>query len=330
MALVELSGPDAAAYISRREDVAPHQVHLSELGGGVSNHVLLVETPVRRYIVKQALARLRVEQEWLSRRDRIWREAEAIRLLKPMLPPGALPDVLYEDRENYLFAMTIAPGKDTWKSLLLRGETRLEVAEQAARIHRGLLACPLSDAQQASFSDLEVFDQLRLDPYYRFTATRHRDLAVHFEAGIERCRRNRIALVHGDWSPKNLMVDRNLVTAIDFEVIHLGDPAFDCAFLLNHLVLKCFHQPRFERAYQALANAYWRTLSPHAEIAEATLMHLPLLMLARVDGKSPVEYIREEEKRESIRQFARDLIACRPGGIEEVYERLSRRGWGER
>ncbi len=322
MAPVELAGPQSAAYISERENVSPDLIRIFELGGGVSNHVLLVETPSRSYIVKQSLARLRVEQEWLSRRDRIWREAEAIRLLKPRLPRGSVPEILYEDRENYLFAMTIAPGKETWKSLLLAGNTRIEVAEQAARIHRGLIDCPLSAEQIAAFSDLEVFDQLRLDPYYRFTAGRHPDLKLHFDAAIERCSGKRTALVHGDWSPKNLMVGGRRVTAIDFEVIHFGDTAFDCGFLLNHLLLKSFYQPKFAAQYRALAEAYWRVLAPGLEIEAGTIDHLPLLLLARVDGKSPVEYIREEEHKQRIRRFARDLIARRPLDVSEIFARL--------
>ncbi|MCC6368662.1 MAG: phosphotransferase [Bryobacterales bacterium] len=316
---IELDGPEARAYLAAREGCAAQDLRITALGGGVSNHVLLVEGPARRYIVKQSLAKLRVQEDWFSRRDRIWRESEAIQFLADVLPEGAVPRVLYEDRENYLFAMTAARGERTWKEVLIAGEATEEQAEFIGRMHKALLQASAGSARlREAFAGLEVFDQLRLDPYYRFTATRHPEMARLFEAAIARCNTERTGLVHGDWSPKNLMVDGNHVTAIDFEVIHYGDPAFDCAFLLNHLLLKSFFRPQFAALYRRCAEKYWRTLEAGKRVEAGTVAHLPLLMMARMDGKSPVEYIRDESLRERIRCFARRLAECEPAGVEDV------------
>lgn len=314
---MEAAIPDLG-YFAAREGCLESELRITTLGGGVSNHVLLVESPSRRYVVKQALAKLRVKEDWFSDRSRIWREAEALRFLAPVVSGECVPEVLYEDRENYLVAMSIARGEQTWKSLLMTGEATEAQAENIGRIHAELLRAGLR------FDDAVVFDQLRLDPYYRFTAGRHPDLASYFEGAIERCGRRRSGLVHGDWSPKNLIVDGDHVTAIDFEVVHYGDPAFDAAFLLNHLLLKGFFQPQFGPLYQRLRRAYWKVLDPDANIREGTLQHLPLLLLARVDGKSPVEYIQDEAVKQRIRDFARAMLTAPPGeALAFVFDRAA-------
>jgi len=316
---VELDGPGAREYLAAKEGCAPEALSVTALGGGVSNHVLLVESPKRRCVVKQSLGKLRVEQDWFARRDRIWREAEALRCLEPLLPPGSVPSLLYEDRDNYVMAMSAAPGDHSWKAVLMAGEATEAQARTIGSMHRAMLA---GGAGNPLFMDLEVFDQLRLDPYYRSTALRHPDLAPAFEAAIERCVQRRTGLVHGDWSPKNLMVEGDRITAIDFEVIHYGDPAFDSGFLLNHLLLKSFHKPLHRALYRRLAAVYWETLQPEAELARGTFVHLPLLLLARVDGKSPTEYITSADTKQSIRGFARELIETPAASPDTVWERL--------
>ncbi len=294
------------------------------LGGGVSNTVLLVEDCA--LVLKQSLGKLRVDQDWFSDRRRIYREAAALRALAPHLPPRRLPQVLFEDRENCLFAMTAAPpGARTWKSLLLDGDVRVETAAAIA----GMLAAIIRASRQSSeweeaFGDQTVFDELRLDPYYRTTAARHPDLAPHFDRLIRRCREQRCALVHGDWSPKNFLVSAEGITAIDFEVIHYGDPAFDTAFLLNHLVLKSFYRPDRAPRYREAAQVIWTTLiaalGPDSGWLEAaTIEHLGGLLLARIDGKSPAEYIRSDDLRDRIRRHARRLILDPPARIAEVF-----------
>ena len=173
---------------------------------------------------------------------------------------------------------------------------------------------------EETFGDQTVFDQLRLDPYYRFTASRHPDLADRFDALIRNCGQRRCALVHGDWSPKNFLLDGAAVMAIDFEVIHFGDPSFDAAFLLNHLLLKSFYRPQWRDQYREAALRFWRTLAqPAGWFEPATIEHLGGLLLARIDGKSPAEYIRSEDLKKSIRRFARKLILDPPASIEEIF-----------
>jgi len=325
--LFELSATSAPGYLAARGLPAPRSV--TELGGGVSNTVLLVETGDERFVLKQSLAKLRVEQDWFSDRRRIFRESAAMRALAPHLPPGSVPAILFEDRENCLFAMTAAPaGSETWKARLLAGDVCAGTARRVGEMLAAMARMSWRSREyEDQFGDQTVFDQLRLDPYYRATARRHPDLAPRFAALMEESAGRRVCLVHGDWSPKNFLVCGDRLVAIDFEVTHFGDPAFDAAFLLNHLALKSFFLPRHGPALaQAAAQFLDAVLAGMPAEAgwmdSATVRHLGALMLARIDGKSPAEYLREEALRDRVRRFARGLMLDPPASVAEVFERI--------
>jgi 5-methylthioribose kinase len=149
-------------------------------------------------------------------------------------------------------------------------------------------------------------------------------LAAAFESLIRESAGRRVSLVHGDWSPKNFLIHGDSVIAIDFEVIHFGDPAFDAAFLLNHLLLKSIYLPQLRKDFAALARAFWIALlaglPTGADWMEAaTVAHLGCLMLARVDGKSPVEYLKDPQTQQTVRCRARDLIRFPPPTLQAVF-----------
>jgi 5-methylthioribose kinase len=320
--LFELNAANAAEYLSTHQGI--DAVSVRELGGGVSNAVLLITTSDgHRIVMKQSLGKLRVEQDWFSDRERIHRECDAIRMLHPILAEGEIPAVVFEDRENCIFAMTAAPdGALPWKSILMNGVCDMAVAERVGRMLGQIVVASRQDpAFRETFSDLIVFDQLRLDAYYRSTAGRHPDLQGFFDDLIGSTRERNYSLVHGDWSPKNLLVSPGGdVVVIDFEVVHFADPAFDAGFLINHLLLKSIHlgldyRPAAMRFFSALSSA---VAEPWLEAA--TVRHLGGLMLARVDGKSPVEYLAPGNQ-QIVRAIAMPLIAEPVDTIHAVVER---------
>jgi len=321
--LLQLTPANAADYLVARG--MPQPLAVDELGGGVSNTVLLARMPESRLVLKQSLPKLRVEQDWFSDPGRIFRESEALRSLAPHLPPGSLPEVLFEDRENWCFAMSAAPPRaETWKQRLMRGDVQPEIAGRIGEMLAAIIRASWRDAAwEARFGDQTVFDQLRLDPYYRSTARVHPGLAPQFARLMRESAARRDSLVHGDWSPKNFLVsgDRgdDRIMAIDFEVIHFGDPAFDAAFMLNHLALKSVLRPGDQTRYRAAAAQFLESAGTWLE--KAALAHLGALMLARVDGKSPVEYL-DADSRAHVRAVARGLIERPPAAIAEVFDRL--------
>jgi 5-methylthioribose kinase len=324
--LFELTANSAAEYLEARGMAPPQAV--MELGGGVSNTVLMVRMTETRFILKQSLPKLRVEQDWFSDPGRIFREAAALRMLAPHLPAGSLPEVLFEDRANCAFAMAAAPLEaETWKARLMRGDIQPDIAGRIGQMLATIVRVTWSGREwEAQFGDQSVFDELRLDPYYRSTARMHPDLAPHFDRLMRASAARRVSLVHGDWSPKNFLVSRDTVMAIDFEVIHFGDPSFDAAFLLNHLALKSFLHRQYKPEYRAAAERFFESfrhgLPDHSGwMEEATLAHLGALMLARIDGKSPVEYL-DRDLRAQVREVARGLIERPASNLPEAFDRI--------
>ena len=302
------------------------EVKIRELGGGVSNIVLLVEADGLRWVVKQSLGKLRVEADWRSSRERIFREADSIEALGPVLGESALPAIIHRDPDHYFIIMTAAPvGSRMWKKLLLEGQVDLQVARWAGTSLKQLgISAAGKEFVRERFEDCTVFDELRLDPYYRTKAARHPDLREKFDRLIAETLEIRTGLVHGDYSPKNMLVQDGKIFLIDFEVIHWGDPTFDTGFFLNHLFLKSFYQPRFARQYFAAIGEFWKGFVedgvPRArELQEMTIRHLGCLMLARIDGKSPAEYIRDEATRNRVRNVATRIILEEPENLVDVF-----------
>lgn len=318
---MELSLATAASYLASR-GITAHRC--KELGGGISNAVILAETDRGNIVLKQSLGKLRVEQDWFSDRERIHRECEAMRRLAPLLPQDGVPDIVLEDRENCIFAMTAAPDAAVpWKSILMaeREAHPLTLARVAALLSNMIVATAGKKEFEQEFGDLRVFDQLRLDPYYRATAARHPDLKGFFDELIDETVERRYSLVHGDWSPKNLLVSPTQVTAIDFEVIHYGDPAFDVAFLINHLLLKSLFRQAPD--YKTAARDFFAMVEKRVQepwLEAATIRHLGALMLARVDGKSPAEYIYKTALEPRVREIARNIILHPARTIAETIE----------
>jgi 5-methylthioribose kinase len=286
-----------------------------------------------RFVLKQARGQLRVKEEWLCPVERIWREVDVLRACGELLRSAecgmrseegiqpSVPRVLWEDRANYCYAMTAAPSRNrTWKAMLLSNASKLDpyIAAASGRLLGRLHAGSWKDASLAGMlDDRTYFDQLRLDPYYRHTSRKHPDLAPRLNELIDSVWSNRLCLVHGDFSPKNLLVCPGKLWLIDHEVGHFGDPAFDLGFFLTHLVAKAVHARVECRHYLALAGVFWRTYRGElarvatadelADLKQRMMLNLAGCLLARVDGKSPLEYL-DEPERQVIRQLGREWL----------------------
>jgi aminoglycoside phosphotransferase (APT) family kinase protein len=303
------------------------------LKGGVSSDIWRVDLEDGAVCVKRALAKLRVAADWrapVSRNLYEWRWFETVRTILPQ----AVPAPLAADHDLGVFAMRYldAASHPVWKAQLLRGEVDIAVAravgDRLGRIHaatarRGDIA--------ARFPTDDLFHALRPEPYLLATARRHPAVADALCALVERTEATHLALVHGDVSPKNILVGPDGPIFLDAETAWYGDPAFDLAFCLNHLLLKRLVAPaastRLIESFDALADAYLARVAwespPDLEARAASL--LPGLLLARVDGKSPVEYLTSEEDRDIVRAAALPLLAETPAKLAEVSSVWTRR-----
>ena len=324
--MLELTPANAADYLRRQGVLGPGPAEVEALGGGVSNAVLRVRTPERVFILKQSRSQLRTRDAWFSDLDRVYREQEVMQVLHPLLPTGTVPQVLFSDRSEYVFAMASAPDDARpWKDALLAGAIDAALGERTGtvlgRMHDATARDPaLIDA----FRDRAVFVQLRVEPFYRRIQERRPEVAHAVAPLIDGLLSAREALCHGDYSPKNILTHEHDFMLVDYETAHQGDPAMDLGFFLSHLLLKAARRPVDRRAVFDLTRAFWRgyaaeaAFAPRAEMERRGAAHCGLCLLARIDGTSPVEYLPEEPKREAVRRLGRGLLLERPEAWEDV------------
>jgi aminoglycoside phosphotransferase (APT) family kinase protein len=264
-------------------------------------------------VVKRALARLKVKEPWLADAGRNYFEQLYLAYVGKFLP-RAVPAIRMASKEHGYFAMEYFGSEFTnWKELLMQGQVETAHARMAGQTLGTIHHHSAGDAAAAKeFDTTANFHQLRVDPYLLSTAREHPKLRKMFEAEAERLEATRICLVHGDFSPKNMLINKNRLVLLDCEVAWYGDPAFDAAFLLNHLFLKALlHAPR-EIGFDRMVHAFWSAYAKSCQDAfdldelEARVVRLLLmLMLARVDGKSPVEYLKKQDRKNVVRDFVR-------------------------
>jgi len=306
------------------------QPAVEPLPGGVSNRTFLVR---RRHgeswVLKQALPQLRVPTAWFSNPSRNHAEAMALRWLPKLAPPGTIPDLVFEDPENHLLAMLAVPSpNENWKTLLLNGHLNEEHVREFAtllgHIHRRSSEC--KDELLPLFQDQSFFESLRLEPYYAYTASQLRD-AAHFLNGLMReTRQHRDCLVHGDYSPKNVLIHAGRLVLLDLEVIHFGEPAFDLGFSLTHLLSKAHYLRAQRRSFVSAAHLYWRSyvqaVAPFHQTAdfESRVVHHTLAcLLARVAGRSTLEYFSPDHRR-AQQEVVLQLIPNLPRNATELID----------
>jgi aminoglycoside phosphotransferase (APT) family kinase protein len=311
---------------------AGEAARFTPLAGGVSSDICLVEAGGQRFCVKRALPRLKVEALWEAPVERNAAEAAWMRAVQRWLP-RAVPRVLGEDAQTGLFAMEYLAPDDhpLWKTQLLDGDVDRDFAAAVGRDLALIHAQSAADPDiPAAFANDGTFEAIRIEPYLRATGRAHPELEERFEALAGTMLRMKRALVHGDVSPKNILRGPLGPIFLDAECAWFGDPAFDLAFCLNHLLLKGAREgtdrERYLAAFSALATAYLAGVDwENADGLEARAAALlPALFLARVDGKSPVEYLTRESEVTAVRRCAAPLIAVSPRRVADVADAWSR------
>lgn len=330
--LIDVEQPVALrTYLQATGRAAPNEnIRATVLTGGVSNRTVLVEfEDGRGWVLKQPLERLRVEAEWLSGVERVHHEALGLRWLARLTPPGSVPGFVFEDHEQHILAMEAVPQPhENWKTRLLAGRLDVAHVDQFARllasIHTGGFEHREEIAQE--FDDRTFFENLRLQPYYGYAAERVPEAAEFLSDLIATTRSRRLTLVHGDYSPKNVLVSGNRLVLLDHEVIHFGDPAFDLGFSLCHFLSKAHHLPEHRAAFADAARLYWRTYSAgvasqswSSDLESHAVRHTIGCLLARVAGKSPLEYLNDAERLRQQRALL-PLLTDIPAAIETLTE----------
>jgi len=323
--------PRLERFLREQDFLPPGQgARFTPLAGGVSSDIWRVDLPGGRIIcIKRALPKLKVAADWyapVSRNAYEWAWIE----FAARHAPAAVPRPLAHDAEAGLFAMEYLRPADhpVWKRQLLDGRVDPATAAAVGRVLATLhLASSRDLAVERAFDTGANFHALRLEPYLLATGRVHPALAPALEGLVERTASTRLALVHGDVSPKNILVGPHGPVFLDAECAWYGDPAFDIAFCLNHLLLKCLARPdereALRRSFEAFVDAYFplARFEPRVALESRAASLLPGLFLARIDGKSPVEYLNDERDRELVRRAAAPMILRPPAVLAEVLGR---------
>jgi 5-methylthioribose kinase len=325
-----LNDPDLTASLSEMGLIAPGTpCEIKVLGGGVSCDVFEVRNAERTICVKRALPKLRVAADWRAPAERSHAEVEWFDLVAG-IDPNWVPSVLGEDRTRHIFAMEFL-GPEThpvWKSLLAEGKAEPsfagQVGEALARIHAETAG---RDDIARQFKNNVQFHALRVDAYLLFTAGKHSDVASAIRAMAKNLGEARIALMHGDVSPKNILAGPDGPVFIDAETCCYGDPAFDLAFCLNHLLLKGVWYPEhaagYAKCFTALSEAYFEGAGweERRGLDARTAGLLAAFLLARIDGKSPVEYITTSSDKDFVRGTAKGFLNGRAASLAGMLAR---------
>jgi tRNA A-37 threonylcarbamoyl transferase component Bud32 len=318
------------AYLRATGRIARDETpNIRALAGGVSSKTVLVERPSGEgWVLKQALPKLRVAADWFSDPARIRREALALQWLPKLAPEGSTTPLVFEDAEHLLLAMAAVPHPHAnWKAMLLAGRVFPRHVRQFGKllgqVHRG--AWERRDELAPIFDDRSFFESLRVEPYYAFTAEQVPAADPFLHALIDETRATRDTLVHGDYSPKNVLVPKGgRIVLLDHEVIHWGDAAFDLGFALTHLLSKAHHVRSHRAAFAEAADTFWQShqaelgdMPWRAPLEPRVVRHTLACLLARVAGRSPLEYLSADERGRQLDAVVH-LMQSPPASVGEL------------
>ena len=319
------------AYLVRFHNVDAQDIEDTEvLGGGVSNRTVLVHrTHGCDWVLKQALAKLRVEEDWYSDPLRIHREAEGLRILSAIMPEGFVVKLVFEDEEHHIVAMeAVEKPHVNWKTALLDGRLDLSLVKQfgqgLGKIHTRFDI--ENYPEDGILRDQRFFESLRIEPYYLRAAERTPEAGAFINDLVQQTRMRLLTLVHGDYSPKNILVHKGQIVLLDHEVIHVGDPGFDVGFSMTHLLSKANHMEQTRSSFFEAAHVYWDAYlkalgdkSWKGALEPMVISHTLGCMLARIEGRSPLEYL-FPSARVRQKEWCMQAIASTPTTVHDLIE----------
>ncbi len=298
----------------------------SPLTGGVSSDIWRIDTEKGYVCAKRALSKLRVDADWYAPVERNLFEARWLQVARQACA-ACVPELLGQHPELGVLVMQyLAPDHyRVWKQELRAGRADLQTANAMGQVMSKIHSYAAKNSHLASeFPTDKIFFEIRLAPYLLATAQRHPELAHALEGLVLQTQRHAKTLVHGDVSPKNILLGPQGPLLLDAECATWSDPAFDLAFCLNHLLLKCLWTPAsssdFLHCFEVLSTSYLASVDWEMprDLETRAARLLPGLLLARVDGKSPVEYVTQEHQRDHVRQVASTWLTKPTSHLQDI------------
>ena len=320
------------AYLQRKKLLEKGEMpRVRPMGDGLKNLLFRVNTDLQDRMIKQALARVQIKERWWTDRKRIFQEKSCIEILSGILNPDVIPQILLEDRTDFIL-VTSAPPRDAvlWEDELGRGRIDLQIAVQCGE----LLATVHNETAdkldlKKTFKDTKPFEQLRLDPFYYRLIQRYPDLKKIIDNKVRLLLRTRQVLVLGDLRPRNVWIDHGQVYLVDFATAHYGHPSFDLAFYSSDLCLKAMRNNIQKAAFLEAINVFWNSYFKIADyegvedLEKTAVQDLGCLLLCATDGRQPVTYL-DESTQDLSRRIAQSLIFTDMEKIEDITEFINR------
>lgn len=300
------------------------------LNGGVSSDVWKITVENQQFCVKRSVPELRVRQSCSAPLARNTNELNWFNVVSA-IEPHAVPKIRAHDEILNTFAMDYYPPDEypVWKDLLKAGHAdavfSAAVGSLLGRIHESTASERF--LLESQFLTHDIFDAMRVEPYFKSTARRHPDVASHILETIYglTAEDHRKCLIHGDVSPKNILVGPNGPVLLDAECAWFADPAFDVAFCLTHLMLKMYVAQCDRKLLYGCAISFHQAYV-HQVVGEdispftnRVLRLVPCLILARIDGKIPIEYI-DRHFNDKVRTIAKQFMIRQPLELQEMLE----------
>lgn len=304
------------------------------LTGGVSNKtILFTRKDGVQWVIKQALSKLRVQQDWFCDEERIAIEYKGLKWLSSFLPEGYVPEPVFFDEENHVLCMTAVPQPhENLKSLILKGEATESYFVQLGYLLGRIYRAGKEDKTAVSlFAERKFFEDLRIEPYYQFTAGRIPESAMFFSKLIEDTLAVRESVVHGDYSPKNVLIRDNRVVLLDYEVMHFGDPSFDVGFFMCQMLSFLNHLDHTRGHLAQCAQSFWNSYIESRGVVDAeaeyrAVRHTLGCLLARVKGRSPVDFLdamQQERQIKTVIELIHDPVKQMSKFIEAFTSKIS-------
>ena len=329
---MKLDKKSVSPYLRRKKIIGQREPvrDIRPVGTGHKNIIYRVATDGQHLIVKQARSWHNTKQRKLLDRKRIFSEKSCLEILAQILPPHILPEILLEDRTNYVLVST-APARDAllWEDELASGRIDLQLASQCgellATVHN-----QTADARDLKtiFKDTKAFEQLRIAPLFGELESAFPDVQKAIETHTKNLLKTRRTLVLGDLRPRNVWVNSGRIFLVDFATAHFGNPSFDLAFYATDLCLKAVFNSPQKAAYLEAINVFWSSYFGIAtyprrqgvEMEAVREFACMLLSVAVPEAENDVD----EETKDLIGRIAQNLLFTELEKIEDITEFINR------
>ena len=329
---MNLEKKSLSGYLQRKKlTTRGTPIRVMTLGDGLKNRVYYVAAPKEAWIVKQAHSRAQIKERWWLDRKRIFAETNCIEVLRQFLPPEIIPQVVLEDRTDFVLITTPPPENAVlWEDDLGRGRIDLQIAVQCgellATVHNETAEQP---ELKTMFKDTKPFEQLRLEPHYDYVVNAFPDLKKVIDAQTKRLKKEGHCLVLADMRPRNVWINSGQLFLVDFATAHYGHPGFDLAFYAADMCVKAMQNSIQKAAYLEAINVFWNGYFKLAsykgvkEIEKPAVRDLGCLLLSATDGRQAIEF-EDPHVADVARRIAMSLLFTELDQIEDITEFINR------